>query len=189
MTPEKLVPEIAKALRENSRPIPGIPGYYAATDGSIISESNWRGHRVRIMQPEIYATGHCPNCAKPYLRVRLTVGRKRTPYALHVLIAKTFLGPKPAADSQTRHLDGNSFNNYVENLAWGTGLENAADREQHGNTIRGSRHKMSKLTEGDVKKIKDRLKNKESKAGIARIYRVDRSTISQIHRGLIWKQI
>ena len=39
-----------------------------------------------------------------------------------------------------RHLDGNKTNPHADNLAWGTQKENAADRERHGKTSRGSKH-------------------------------------------------
>lgn len=50
----------------------------------------------------------------------------------HVLVAEAFIGPKPFEDAVVRHLDGTRDNNIPGNLAWGTPLENSADRAKHG---------------------------------------------------------
>jgi hypothetical protein len=51
--------------------------------------------------------------------------------AVHKLVARAFLGPLPKG-LQVRHLDGDSLNNHLSNLRYGTPLENQHDRFRHG---------------------------------------------------------
>lgn len=50
---------------------------------------------------------------------------------MHVLVAAAWLGPRPDG-LVIRHLDGNSRNNDVRNLAYGTPAENVRDTVRHG---------------------------------------------------------
>src|SRR5690606_26890186 len=75
-----------------------------------------------------------------YPSVRITTDGKRTRFAVHVLVAKHHLPPRPSPQHEVRHLDGNRMNPSASNLAWGTRQENADDRETHGRTSRGETH-------------------------------------------------
>jgi hypothetical protein len=50
---------------------------------------------------------------------------------VHILVALAFLGPRPAG-MQIRHLDGDTSNPHVANLAYGTPRENGLDAVSHG---------------------------------------------------------
>lgn len=78
-----------------------------------------------------------------YLYYVLCRGGKTKTFYAHVLVATTFIGPKPSPLHQVRHLDGNVNNNHYTNLAWGTAKHNAGDREGHGHTAKGERSGMS----------------------------------------------
>lgn len=82
-----------------------------------------------------------------YLRIRIVIGdeKKRVNFAVHQLVAEAFLSPRPSPQHEIRHLNGNRTDNRVDNLAWGTAKENAADRERHGRTARGASHGMTRL--------------------------------------------
>jgi hypothetical protein len=63
----------------------------------------------------------------------VSVGRgadKKLEYT-HIMVLETFVGPCPAG-LECRHLDGNSGNAVLDNLAWGTHRENLADKRLHG---------------------------------------------------------
>lgn len=62
---------------------------------------------------------------------------------VHRIVLETFAGPQPSSAYVCRHLDGNRMNNAASNLRWGTVLENAADREAHGRTLRGNTHPLT----------------------------------------------
>ena len=109
------------------------PGYRVTEDGRVFSlETNWRGYGEREMRQTPNADG--------YPSVRLTVDGKRKRLAVHRLVAKEYLPPRPSLDHEVRHLDGDKTNNHAKNLAWGTRKENADDRARHGKTSHGSRH-------------------------------------------------
>lgn len=69
---------------------------------------------------------------------------------VHQVVARTFLGPRPAG-YETRHLDGNKTNNHVSNLAYGTSAENKADSKRHGTNNAGERNGVARLTDMDVR--------------------------------------
>jgi flavin-dependent thymidylate synthase len=52
---------------------------------------------------------------------------------IHVLVLEAFSEPRPEG-KECRHLDGNKWNNHLNNLCWGTTQENADDRVRHGST-------------------------------------------------------
>lgn len=121
------------------------PGYEVTRDGRVFSvSSNWRGKGRREM-------AQTPN-DDGYLSVRIMVEGKRKRIAVHVLVARDHLPPRPSLQHEIRHKDGDRRNPCADNLAWGTRKENADDRERHGRTSRGASHsaaiKFSNQAEG-----------------------------------------
>ena len=77
-----------------------------------------------ISERFIYGT---PNVRSGYMMVSLyRKGRKRVKRNMHNLVAEAFI-PNPHDYKLVRHLDDNPSNNCVENLAWGTTLDNVRD--------------------------------------------------------------
>jgi hypothetical protein len=72
---------------------------------------------------------------------------------LHRLVLEAYHGPAPAG-AEGRHLDGNKANNHPRNLAWGTKLENEADRKRHGTTAKGERNPQARLTAERVEEMR-----------------------------------
>jgi transposase-like protein len=61
-----------------------------------------------------------------------TINNKRVSLYVHRLVAKGFI-PNPDNKSFVNHIDGNMYNNTVENLEWMTHSENVRDRYRiHG---------------------------------------------------------
>jgi hypothetical protein len=83
-----------------------------------------------------------PN-ASGYPSVRLTIDGCRKRLAVHVLVARKHLPPRPSPQHEVRHLDGDKTHSAADNLAWGTQKDNADDRERHGRTSRGIKHSAS----------------------------------------------
>ena len=124
------------------RPIPGWDGYAATPDGRIWSiSSNWRGYGARELSQDLDTHSY------PSVRLKTAVGvRKRL--KVHRLVAETFIGKRPTPQHEVRHLDGDRSNNRVENLAWGTPKENAADRTAHGRQAEITPEWRAKMTAG-----------------------------------------
>jgi len=87
-----------------------------------------------------------------YLRVWFCAPVKKFGF-VHSVVLKAFVGPRPDG-LVARHLDGNSRNNCVENLTWGTQLQNTHDKQTHGTQTRGVTHGLSKVSESDVLEIR-----------------------------------
>lgn len=62
-----------------------------------------------------------------YRRVTLRVDGESVNYTAHRLIAETLI-PNPDSLPVVRHLDDNGSNNHVDNLVWGSHLDNELDK-------------------------------------------------------------
>jgi len=154
------------------RPVPSHPRY------SVDLYGNVRGVRGRLMKPMRTDTGH--------LYILAASGRPRKLF-VHRAVLLTFVG-KPARGQEARHRDGNPTNNYVDNLVWGTRLENMADKQTHGTQSRGERHGTAKLSETDVRTIRRRV-GKESLRDLAAEYGVSHTAIRRAANGMKWRHV
>jgi len=88
-----------------------------------------------------------------YLSVAFWQCRKLRRYTVHSLVANAFLGDRPPG-MEVRHMDGSRTNNAIWNLAYGTKVENAADRERHGRTCRGQGNGNAKASDNEAEFIR-----------------------------------
>jgi HNH endonuclease len=168
------------ALAEGAT-IAGFTGYKVDTSGRVWSTTGWRGSGRREMTP-------CPGPGG-YLRVHLVApDGRRVNRMVHRLVAQAFLGPQPEG-TQTRHLNGNKVDNRAANLAWGTAKENAADRERHGTTARGTSNGQARLTSADVVEIRRLALGASSQRAIAARVGVDQKTVQRILSGEGWTHV
>lgn len=130
-------PDGPQSAEEVWRPVVGHEGAYEVSD---------RG-RVRSLVRTIRSTrfNHRSGQWETYDRTIqsrvLSVGRGKATYPavvlpgrrarVHVLVCEAFLGPRPDG-LVTRHLNGNPYDNRVDNLTYGTVSENARDCVEHG---------------------------------------------------------
>jgi len=89
-----------------------------------------------------------------YRTVALCEDGARRSFYIHRLVLTAFRGPAPGM--VCRHLDGDSLNNRLANLVWGTCKENMADKKRHGTMpyFVGEDNPSAKLTEGKVLKCR-----------------------------------
>ena len=172
---------MSKSLEElDRRPVPGYAPYFADSDGNIWGY--WaRAKRWTKKKTKLDASG--------YLRVNLSVRGRTIPKQVSLLVCLAFHGCKPTPKHQSRHLNGDRLNNLPTNLAWGTCLENAADRARHGTLLRGENASWSKLSNKDVLAIRRRLVNGERQCNLAREYHVSYQTIFDIKVRRKWKHL
>lgn len=165
------------------RPVPDTDGWYeVSSDGRVRSWMTQGRGAARRTEPLILKA---PLDRDGYPRLILRQqgrGRNRT---VHGLVCQAFLGPCPDG-MQIRHLDGNPANSRLENLCYGTGSENCADRIKHGTAPRGSNHYKHLLTEGDVRDVLNLYRGGMTQIAIAQLKGVTRSAIGDILCGNSW---
>jgi hypothetical protein len=179
------------------KPVAGYEGYYEVSNlGRVRSLDRYVNgisnglparfrRRGRVLRPK--NVGPRPYC---YLGVTLAKeGDKRT-RPIHVLVLETFVGPKPEAKSEGRHLNGDRANCRLDNLAWGTRAENLEDSARHGTRAAGERHGRAKLTDADVLEIRTRVAAKaETQTAIAKRMGICLSLVQKIVRRKNWKHL
>lgn len=166
-------------------PINGHPGYEVSDQGQVRTffAKNGRGGIRPSPRPVTQSKG----AGKVYWRVAIRVPGGQIHRPVHQLVLEAFVGPRPEG-LEVRHLDGNAENNHWQNLMWGTTLENAQDRKDHGTQVNGERHYMAKLTAAQVAEIRAHLPMWKKGDGrkFAKRFGVGDSTISGIKRNIAW---
>ena len=157
---------------ENWKPVLGWEGFYEVSDQGHIqscprrTRAGWAGFKSH---GRIIAT---------FVRqkrrfVNLFDGDKRATCTVHRLMLEAFVSPRPDG-MECRHLDGNSLNNTLENLRWGTKAENETDKFLHGNRRRPP------LTSEEVNDIRTSSKKQQE---LADQYQITQSLVSRIKSG------
>lgn len=114
-------------------------------------------------------------------------GKTRTIDA-HRLVAEAFLGPIPEGQ-YTRHLNGDRTDCRVSNLAYGTPVQNQADRLIHGTDGRGEKNSQSKLCGKIVIKIRSMANMGVSKTDIAQAFGISARQVRAIAGKRAWRHI
>lgn len=122
-----------------------------------------------------------------YLLVTFKVHGESKRFLVHRLVCEVFNGEPPSSKHEVAHYDGNSFNNFHENLRWATRKENIADKKRHGTQLQGEDHPLAKLSEEDVVKIRRMLMSGMKNCEIAEQFNVLPNCISRIKTGKRWK--
>lgn len=110
-------------VTENWLPVTGYEGLYEVSD---------HGH-VRTLRPGRFRHGaHIGRTNKGgYRVVDLIKDGHASRRLVHQLVLEAFVGPREPGQI-TRHLNDVKTDNRLENLVWGTHLENAADAQENG---------------------------------------------------------
>jgi hypothetical protein len=153
-----------------------IEKYQVSNCGNVMNEK-----RNRLLIPCHSNNG--------YLIVNLRYESKHKTHYVHRMVAETFI-PNPENHNQINHIDGDKTNNNVSNLEWCTGTHNRLHAFRIGLQIslKGEKSGRSKLTESQVKKIKE-LHGVLTQKEIAKTFNVTYATIGRIHRNEIWKHL
>lgn len=158
------------------RTIDGWPDYMVSSEGRVLSKK-------KGMLRELRAAIH-----NSYPRVSLCRPGEIREFNVHALVAAAFL-EKPDGSQVVRHLDGDPTNNRVENLAYGTYLENEADKARHGRRLVGSKVYGSKLTEETVKQIREEFSRGAPSRKLAKKFGLNVSTAHRVIHGHMWTHV
>lgn len=118
-----------------------------------------------------------------------TIGFQGGVYRVHRLIYRFLVGEIPPG-LVVRHSCDNSSCVEIDHLLLGTAQDNDADRVERNRQAKGERHGMAKLTEGQVREIKELLKTGLPALEIAKRYGVkSRHCIYAISNGETWRHL
>lgn len=106
-------------------PIPGMEGRFEVSNKGDVRSLRNRRNRVLTVSDKGYHTLKLP---------RLSAGRTWKTYKVHILVLEAFVGPRPEG-FVARHLNDDKTDNRVENLKWGTYLENLEDAVRNGRRV------------------------------------------------------
>lgn len=163
------------------------PGYMICYDGRV-----WNKKSGKFLKPIKDNHG--------YLFVNLKVSKgERKIFRIHILVLNAFIGKRSGKEFCCNHKDTIKANNCVENLEWVTYSENSkhafrmgcTTRVQEfmrnlGKSVKGEKSWNAKLTEKDVREIRDLLQKGCYQQEIADMYSVSRSTIEGIKLRRLW---
>lgn len=189
-------------LTENEiwRDIPNFESeYQASTFGRIRSKTRLVFNRGNYKQKAFYQPikgrllkGHRTKLG--HTVVELSGGKR---FFIHQLVLLAFVGPCPPG-MESRHLNGDSTNDRLDNLAYGTPTQNNHDRIRHGTIIRGEQVNTNKLTRKQVLYIRKHciplpcgqprkgIDTSKSLSGMARKFGVKPSSIKAIINKQNW---
>lgn len=172
--------------RVTYRDVSGFPGYRVGDDGSIWSRHRRNGaglgEQWRQLTPRRGANG--------YLKVNLRMSGLDHARYVHRLVLEAFVGEAPDG-AQACHGDGDRTNNALDNLRWDTRASNEADKYLHG-TARGTLGQgngAAKLSEADVREIRDLCRGGALQWEVAILFGVSRSLVSMIMSGQLWSHV
>lgn len=158
-----------KDVQKLCKPVPNFLNYYCDELGRVFST---KSGEVRLLKPGIMS--------KDYYSYMLYRNGKQVEFLAQRLILQTFIGPsKPGQEA--RHLNGDRSDNQLENLKWGTHLENQRDSI--------GRNKNYKLTKEDISEIRKMKMEGHKPKEIGEKFNVTGDCIRRILRGDRWKDV
>lgn len=183
-----LAPCYNPAMEEIWKPVPYKPfdtKYSVSNLGRVKPNviSIYSKNKAEVLQPA--PAGHAG-----YLVVTLYAEGKSKGAFIHRMVTLAFHGDPPFEGAYACHKDDCNTNNRADNLYWGTHEDNTRDREERGKTSRGIGNGRAKLTEDDVREIREiYARGNLSQAEIARMYKVHQTRISHIVLRKHWPHI
>jgi len=166
------------------KPIRGYEGLYEVSDEGRVKSlpksfndlklKRVRTYPERLLKPSVLKYGH--------LRVSLYKEGVKKEFLVHRLVMMNFISECPEG-MECLHIDGNPSNNNLTNLRWGTSKENSEDCITHKTIARGKRLPQTKLTEDQVKVIRE---DSRSSNIIAEEYNLTGSYVRSLKRRETW---
>jgi len=155
------------------------PGYAVTDNGQVWSCQYSRDNKNRQWKKKKPSIGRLGRKL-----VTLCSCGKRRKAKVHALVMEAFVGVRPDG-SECRHLNGNPADNRLENLKYGTQIENAADSILHGTY----KHRAAKFSEDDVREIRRRYKHGENMTAYAKQIGMSRAAVYNAAVKRTWKHI
>jgi hypothetical protein len=165
---------------ERWRPVADFEGLYEVSNlGNVRS---FHSGAPAILKPFLRSTG--------YPAVELWNGPLRKRRQVSALVLEAFIGPRPARPTRhdAAHINGDPFDNRLENLVWVTHRENMRHRIPHGTNNPGEKNPMTRLTNDSVVRMRGMFSRKEQEvADLAKTFGLATRSVYYILRGWRWK--
>ena len=152
------------------------PGYLVSREGGIFSAKT---STIIQLKTRIDRYG--------YELVTLWVGGPIT-RKVHRLVAIAYL-ENPLNLPTVNHIDGNKLNNHVTNLEWLSMMDNHRHGFATGLQKIGSSKSVSKLTDADIPRIRELIKQGMGNTEIGKLFGVSCGCIYSIKIGHSWSHI
>jgi hypothetical protein len=174
-------------------PVLGWEGYYEVSNfGRVRSVDRLFVNSLgRVSKRKGVVLRYCTSNTGGYCMVRLRRVGFSQQKKIHSLVLISFVGP-PGEGQECRHLDGVRTNNRLDNLSWGTRLQNRHDRMRHGTNhgAKGSSNRGAILTEDQVREIRRRHTRRYGEhITLAAEYGVSACTIQEIMNRRTWTHL
>ncbi len=175
--------------KERWLPVVGYEGIYEVSnlgrvrslDRKVNSKNgSKRNHKGQLLKFQVNQSGY-------YQTAFCVDGGFKHRY-VHNLVIEAFVGKCPIGQ-QVRHLDGNSINNHLSNLVYGTPKENYQDKILHGTDSVGSNNGNAKLDESTVKDIRLAFSYDFGPTELAKFFKTPLATIKSIVYKRTWSHI
>lgn len=184
------------------------PGYCFGSDGTVWTrkqrggahgrgifcfEPNWRRKKL-----------HLHGRREEQLQVSIvTIDDGMKFFLVHRLVLEAFLGPAPEG-LEGCHNDGNTLNNWLDNLRWDTHENNELDKIRHGTiaqgdehysrrcpelVLRGEKNLASKLTEEDVVYLRRAIRSGKYYGQVAKELGLATQTVFLAAKGRTWAHV
>jgi len=177
-------------MKEIWKDIKGYEGYYqVSTLGRVKSldrivlakdkrKINYKGKILKLLT------------ARKYISVSLNKSGEFKSPSVHRIVAETFID-NPLLKQEVNHMDGNKYNNHVDNLEWCTRKENDDHARKTGLTnTKGENCSLSKLKEKDVIEIRRLYATGDYyQKDIAEMFGITQGGVGHIVRRMVWKHI
>ena len=167
-------------------PVPGFSAYEVSTAGQVRSHYRYwhRGCRIvrrtRLLSPKVGKHG--------YQELTLCTEVRHHSRLVHLLVLEAFRGVRPS-DMYARHLNGNRLDNRLENLVWGTHLQNEQDKKRHGTLLSGSLHPRAKIDEAKAREMHRLRRNRLTLKAIGERFGVSADCVGSIMHGRTWRHV
>jgi hypothetical protein len=161
--------------------------YYVTENGDVYSK---KYHPTQNRNCELKKLKSF-DCGHGYLRIGIIINKIPQQFSVHRLVAECYL-PNPNNLPEVNHNDGIKTNNHVSNLYWCTSSQNKPHAYDTGLKKIGEEHHKSKLTEEQVKWIRQHYIPRHREFGtraLGRKFKVHPSLIGYVIKNKCWKHI
>lgn len=165
---------------EEFRPIIEFQGYRVGTNGTVETNLTRTGFGEWGYGDSWHEVASKP-MNNGYRKVNLWKCGQMHQRLVHRLVLEAFVGQCPDG-MECAHENGIRSDCRLSNISWKTPIENAADRDRHGTTIRGTKHCFSRLNASICARIRSMHEKGLSNREISKAVGISKTTIGKVVR-------